>query len=43
MKYKEDKLKIGKYAEEKAVTQAIRYFKNNNLIESTVRDWKRSY
>ena len=39
----DDKLTIGKYASENGVAQAVRHFKEKNLKESSVRDWKNLY
>ena len=39
----EAKLKIGKYACEHGVMKAVRHFKEKNVKESTVRDWKKIY
>ena len=38
-----DKATIGRYASENKVTKALRHFKEKELKESTVRDWKKGY
>ena len=38
-----EKTRIAKYASEHGVSKAIRHFKESNLKESTVRDWKKLY
>ena len=38
-----DKAVIGRYASEHGVAKAVWYFKEKNLKESTVRDWKKAY
>ena len=38
-----DKLSIAKYASENGVSATVRRFKDKNLKESSVRDWKKAY
>ena len=38
-----DKATIGRYASENGVTKALQYFKEKELKENTVRDWKKAY
>ena len=38
-----DKLTIAKYASEYGVARSVRKFKDKNLKDSSVRDWKRLY
>ena len=38
-----EKAAIGKYASEYGVASAVRRYKDKNLKESTVRDWRNSY
>ena len=40
---REDKAIIGKYASENGVSRAVRYFKEKDLKESSIRDWKKAY
>ena len=39
----EEKAGIAKYASEHGVLKAVRHFKDKDLKESSVRDWKRLY
>ena len=39
----ENKATIGRYASENGVTKALQCFKEKELKESTVRDWKKAY
>ena len=39
----EDKLAVAKYAAEHGVAKAVRRFKDKELKESSVRDWKKAY
>ena len=38
-----DKADIGKYASEHGVAKAVRHFKDKDVKESSVRDWKKLY
>ena len=38
-----EKLSVGRYASENGVAAAVRHFKERNLKESTVRDWRNLY
>ena len=39
----EDKAKTGKYASDMGVAKAVRHFKDQNVKDSSVRDWRRTY
>ena len=39
----EDKAKVAKYASENGISKARKYFKEMNLKETSVRDWKKAY
>ena len=39
----QERYQIGKYASENGNTVAVRHFKGNNLNESTVREFKKTY
>ena len=39
----EDKAAIGKYASEHGVSKAVKHYREKNVKESSVRDWRRAY
>ena len=39
----EEKAKVAKYSSENGVAKTLRHFKQMNLKETSVRDWKKLY